>query len=274
MEDAIQKAARSRYGAETDVRAEIEALTDQAMRGEVELEAVYARRLEILKPDQRQIAELRGRYKEQAVGDAAAVIAALQLLGHQVYVVSGGLAEPVREYALSLGIPPEHIVAVRAMHETLSGEWWRMDTTDRLDFVDFEAGELTRSDGKAAAIERLTADAEGEVLLVGDGVSDLNARTAVDLFVGFGGFVTRQRVEAESDVFVADQTLAPVLALAAGPVGRAVVAGRPEERMFELALASVSDGTTRFRDASMQDRFRRAFGVGERETDDVPGAGH
>jgi phosphoserine phosphatase len=38
--------------------------------------------------------------------------------------------------------------------------------------------------------------------MIGDGVSDLETKPVVDLFVGFGGFTTRDRVKRESEVFV------------------------------------------------------------------------
>lgn len=38
--------------------------------------------------------------------------------------------------------------------------------------------------------------------MVGDGVSDLETRPEVDLFVGYGGFVSREKVEREAAVFI------------------------------------------------------------------------
>lgn len=244
------------------VRAEIEALTERAMKGEVELEDVYARRLELLQPDRHQVAALRAKYKERAVPDARRVIAALQALGHEVYVVSGGLAEPVREYAVSLGVPEEHVVAVHTRHEPLSGEWWRTDARDPHHFLEYEEGALSTSDGKATAITELTRPGGGGVVLVGDGVSDLNAREAVDAFVGFGGFVTRERVQEEADVFVSSTSLAPVLALAAGPSGRAV-ASPDQAELIDAGLAAFRAGVMQFKDPIMARRFDRAFSGGD-----------
>ena len=56
---------------------------------------------------------------------------------------------------------------------------------------------LTRSKGKAA--------------FIGDGVSDLEAKPTVDLFIGFGGVAVRERVRNEADVFVEQPTLRAVL---------------------------------------------------------------
>lgn len=39
-------------------------------------------------------------------------------------------------------------------------------------------------------------------VMVGDGSSDLETHTHVDLFVGYGGFVVREKVKRESQRFV------------------------------------------------------------------------
>ena len=42
----------------------------------------------------------------------------------------------------------------------------------------------------------------GRAIMVGDGLSDLEARDVVDLFIGFGGAVYRSRVVSESPVYI------------------------------------------------------------------------
>ena len=61
----------------------------------------------------------------------------------------------------------------------------------------------TRSGGKPEVARRLRAElAPAAVVMVGDGVSDLEARPAVDRFIGFGRYVVRARVQAEADAFI------------------------------------------------------------------------
>ena len=49
------------------------------------------------------------------------------------------------------------------------------------------------------------------------GVTDLEARDAVKLFVGFGGVVKRDRVAAEADVYISANSLAPIVPLVLSP---------------------------------------------------------
>ena len=40
--------------------------------------------------------------------------------------------------------------------------------------------------------------------MIGDGVTDLEARPPADMFIGYGGVVVRDRVKKEADWFVTD----------------------------------------------------------------------
>jgi phosphoserine phosphatase len=48
----------------------------------------------------------------------------------------------------------------------------------------------------------LAAGAGQPLVMVGDGVTDIEARPPADLAIGFGGVVVRPRVQAEADWFV------------------------------------------------------------------------
>ena len=49
------------------------------------------------------------------------------------------------------------------------------------------------------------------LLFVGDGITDLEAKDVVDLFVGFGGVARRPAVEAAADAYITKNSLLPVL---------------------------------------------------------------
>ena len=164
-------------------------LTQAAMDGHVELEDVYEKRLRAVRPTHQQVLDIRRSYKRHIVEDAARVVTALQGLGHKVYIISGGLAEPVEEFGIYLGIPRERIRAVGLTYNELSGRWWEKTDEDDRRYLAHEDSALTVSDGKAQIVRELLGRQRGRSLLVGDGYSDLRAGAAVDLFVGYGGVV-------------------------------------------------------------------------------------
>ncbi len=68
--------------------------------------------------------------------------------------------------------------------------------------MDPEETPLIESQGKADVVEYLLKGRYGRSMLIGDGMSDLAARPAVDLVVGFGGVVIRQGVVDGAEIFI------------------------------------------------------------------------
>ncbi len=199
--------------------AEVAALTERAMNGELPLEQVYTRRLEMINATRENVERLARLYRETLVPDARDVISALQADGRRVYIVSGGLAKGVRDFGVWLGVPEQRIHAVELEYNQLAGNWWepwRHPAGRNLDeqILAHDGGPLTIGKGKAEIIRRLRAGTRGRAILIGDGGSDLEAAGAVDLFVGFGGVTARPRVVAGSSVFIHSAGLAAILPLA------------------------------------------------------------
>lgn len=198
---------------------EVAELTNHAMNGDLPLEAVYGRRLELLQPTRDHLRRLGQLYRDTMIPDARAVITTLQAFGHRVFIVSGGLAAGVQDFGVWLGVPERHIFAVEVEFNQLAGRWWepwktphRFNADDR--YLQHDHGPLTLGKGKADIIQRIRHQHRGRAMLIGDGVSDLEAGAVVDLFVGFGGVVAREKVRAAAPVFIEAPTLAPVLPLA------------------------------------------------------------
>ncbi len=238
-------------------------LTQKAMDGDLDLSEVYGKRLRAIRPTRGQLAQIEQLYWERMVPDAPEVIAALQLLGKQVYVISGGLAAPVRGFARRLGVPDAHIRAVELEFNELSGDWWKYYAPEARaaeSYLDYDEGPLTASSGKPEIIRELSAGQWGRRMMIGDGASDLSTKGTVDLFVGFGGVARRVRVEAEADVFVAPARLAPILPLASGPLGYEKLKGTIYQAVFEAGLAlCAQSGAVHFHDPINAEAFQAAF---------------
>lgn len=236
---------------------EVKELTDAAMNGEMDLEDVYGKRLAQIQPSREEVHALRQVYKDNAVADAAAVIAVLQHLGHQTYIISGGLEEPVRQFGISLGVPAAHIRAVGVEYDELVGAWWARHNGPQARYLDYGRGALALSEGKAEIVRELLGSQPGASLLVGDGTSDLLAGEAVDLFVGFGGVAARPKVEAGAPVFIRSANLAPVLPLAAGPSAFARLEETSYRALFWEGIERSRDATG-FNDESLGTKFAGA----------------
>lgn len=237
-------------------------LTDKAMNGDLDLSEVYGKRLKAIRPTRGQLKAVEARYAETIVEDAAEVIAALQFIGKAVFIISGGLVDAVRGFGRRLGVPPEKIRAVELEYNELSGQWWRYhepEAQHQQIYLEYVEGPLTISSGKPDIIRELSGDAHGRRFMIGDGSSDLATRDVVDLFVGYGGVVARDKVRAESEVFLQAASLAPVLPLATGPNGYAKVRGTEHETLFAKGIRLALSDETLFNNDDSYQTFRAAF---------------
>jgi phosphoserine phosphatase len=238
-------------------------LTQKAMDGDLDLADVYGKRLRAIRPTRGQLAAIEQMYWDTLVPDAREVVAALLHLGKQVFIISGGLAAPVRGFGARLGVPPQNIRAVELEFNELSGNWWKYydqaaQTSES--YLAYEQGPLTVSAGKPDIVRELTGSQWGRRLFIGDGMSDLRTRDSVDLFVGFGGVARREKVEVGSDVYVYAQSLAPILPMAVGEPGMLALRNTPYENVLERGLSLCRDqNSVGFRNSLLGTAFSLTF---------------
>jgi phosphoserine phosphatase len=179
---------------------EIVRLTEAAMNGEIALDEVYGRRLEIIRPTLADVEALGETYTRSLVDGAEETIATLQRAGADVHLVTAGIAQAIAPLAAKLNIASRvvHAVALEFHHDGSYKDF------DRRSF-------LTRTGGKELVVHAILARAKGKSAFIGDGVSDLETKPVVTRFIGFGGVARRERVEANADVYVTDTTLRAVL---------------------------------------------------------------
>ena len=170
---------------------EIAKLTEAAMNGEIPLDQVYAKRLEMIRPSRADVYALANRYLESLTPGARETLDELRKHGVSIHLVTAGIAQAITPLAAHLGVRNVHAVPL-----TFDDDGAYRDF-DRRSF-------LTRPGGKELVVRDVRARSHGRAAFVGDGVSDLEAKPAVDLFVGFGGVVVRARVKENADVFVDD----------------------------------------------------------------------
>lgn len=193
--EGIDELARS-----CGVFAEVATLTDAAMNGEIALEDVYAKRLDVIKPNKQALSLLADQYILEMVEGVQEVFSALQAANKQVHIISGGLRQAILPLAELLNIQPSHVHAVDVFFDN-NGH-----------YLDFDRhSPLAKSGGKAVVCRQINPDAELNMVLVGDGKTDLEAQHAGAQVIGFGGVVRRELVEAQADSFVADPSLLAVL---------------------------------------------------------------
>lgn len=181
---------------------EIARLTDAAMAGEIALEEVFGRRLELIHPTRDDVAEIGRRYVECALSGVRELVAALRALDKRVVVVSGGLLPAVRTLSRELEVDETHAVDVSFAADG--------------SYAGFESDSpLARTGGKIDVLAALAARPEtGAIAFVGDGATDVEAGHLAARFIAFGGVVRRENVFREASVHCTSsdfRALAPLL---------------------------------------------------------------
>ena len=180
--------------------AVIAKMTEAAMNGDIPLDKVYAARLEVIRPTRARIDALAGQYAQSVVPGAVETIAALHDANVDVHFVTAGIAQAMTPLAQRLHVPESHVHAVSLQFDA-KGNYKGFD----------DRSPLTKAGGKAVVVRRIRESTTGAAAFVGDGVSDLETKGEVDLFIGFGGVAVRSRVKENADVYVTDADLRSVL---------------------------------------------------------------
>ncbi len=173
-----------------EIFREVVALTNAAMDGDVPLCEVFGKRMGIIRP-RLEIAEKVGQsYLDHIVPGVPELIRIAKENGWMPIILSGGFAPLIAPLAKLLGI--RHVEAVPLFFSE-SGDYAGYG----------ENYPTTRNLGKNEIIREWRAAMLPErVVMIGDGVSDLETKPDVDVMIGFGGVVARKKVKEGADHWV------------------------------------------------------------------------
>lgn len=168
----------------------VEDMTNAAMNGGTPMEAIFAKRLDIIKPTAAELAAIGAQYIATVEPTALASLAKLRAAGWKIAIVSGGFTQAIRPLADFLGI--DRVEAVTLKFHT-DGSYAGFD----------DSCPTCKTKGKNVVARRLRAEHQAtHVVMVGDGASDLEVKGDADVVVGFGRYVQRPKVVAGADKFV------------------------------------------------------------------------
>lgn len=177
---------------------EIAKFTEDAMNGEISFHESLRIRLNILKPTREQLKDFIRQRKVRLTPGAEALVAELHVRHIPVYLISGGFLPMILPVAKQLGIPDSNIYANEMLFD---GNGF---------YTGFDGTRITSDSGcdcfGKAVVCRKLKDEKGykNLVMIGDGVTDLEASTQADLFVGFGGNRCREVVKRKASWFVYD----------------------------------------------------------------------
>jgi phosphoserine phosphatase len=169
---------------------EVVNLTNAAMNGDVPLNQVFKKRMEIIRPSLEMVRIVSQCYLDHIVSGAEKLIQHAREQGWTAIILSGGFEPIIRPFAAQLGI--EHVEAV-PLYFDASGNYAGYG----------EDYPTTRNLGKNEIIQQWKhATLPEKVIMIGDGTSDLETQPDVDLMIGFGGVVSRDKVKQGAGTWI------------------------------------------------------------------------
>lgn len=186
------------------IKEEVEELTHRAMNGHSNFADALTLRLELVQPTREDLYWLGEEYIKKIIPGTKELISGLHKMDKAIYIISGGFKDAIRIFAKHINIEESHVFS-NVLFFDQKGKYTGFDKTNP----------LSKNHGKRIMLKELAKI--GNTLFVGDGITDLEAKDVVDLFVGFGGVRVRDAVKKEADIFIEEKTLKKIANIASGP---------------------------------------------------------
>lgn len=178
-------------------RAEVEAVTERAMSGELDFEASLKARVSLLKGLPESVIQ-ETLAKCTFTKGARELVSAVHAAGGKVGAVSGGFTQLLEPLAKDIGLDFYRANVLEVVDGVLTGE---------------VTGVIIDKPAKATALLEWASAIEVDLkytIAIGDGANDLDMMQAAGLSIGFNA---RPRVRAAADVILTSGDLSDAIAL-------------------------------------------------------------
>ena len=171
---------------------EVSRLTLQAMEGNLSFHEALKARLHIINPTLQQVTSFIQTQPPRLTPGIRELVRLLHERDTPVYLISGGFRSIIGPIAKQLRIPKSNLFANRIKF-FFEGEC-----------AGFEESEPTAHSGGKADVIRMLKDQHGynRLVMIGDGMTDLETCPPADAFIGFGGNQVREKVKDASKWYV------------------------------------------------------------------------
>ena len=175
-----------------EVEQKVIELTNQAMDGTVPIDEVFGRRLDLIQPSLAMCKEVAKMYIEKLSPHVEESLTKLRESDWEPIIISGGFTQVIQPVADHLGIKKVFAVDLNFGED---GNYQSFD----------HQSPTARNGGKPEIIQSFIKDISSvQTVMMGDGISDLETNAVVDLFIGYGGVISREAVKNQAPAFITD----------------------------------------------------------------------
>ena len=180
------------------VNNEVALLTLKSMNGELKLEDVFSRKMELIKPSYDDLISLGNKYCQSLTPGTKEVISIIRFFKKEIWILTGNFDPAVSILAGYLEIPAKNVINNSICFYT-NGKYKSYDNT----------GNLSNNFGKKLILQKMRKG--NRIVYIGDSAVDVKAKNAVDLFIGFGGVIHRDFVKKNSDIYISSKNMLAIL---------------------------------------------------------------
>nr|XP_010970696.1 phosphoserine phosphatase [Camelus bactrianus] len=171
-------------------------MTRRAMGGAVPFKAALTERLALIQPSREQVQRLIAEHPPHLTPGIRELVSRLQERNVQVFLISGGFRSIVEHVAAKLNIPSTNVFANRLKFYFNGKTLMIFNTVSQ---------PTAESGGKGKVIKLLKEKYHFKnIVMIGDGATDMEACPPADVFIGFGGNVIRQQVKDNAEWYITD----------------------------------------------------------------------
>ncbi len=186
--EALADIALEGHADASSVRAQVAALTDRAMSGQMDFGQALRGRLDLLPLMREHVETLADRILDEGTSSVRRNLKFFNDHAERIIILSGGFREIIAPIAQRLGVGPDRVFCNDLIY----------DGDGRVTGVD-DANPLSHENGKPEVIRNLGL--AGPVVMVGDGWNDAEVKLkgAADRFYAFTEIARRERVVEVAD---------------------------------------------------------------------------
>lgn len=174
-------------------------ITKLAMNGDLSMRDAMVRKMSALSPSIDDLTIMGNAYTKNLVPGVIETIKLLQLRGIKTWIITGNFQPAVGILAKKLGIPPGQVICNTIFHDS-NGKYLGFDVDNPL------SNNMGKNKVILANLNKL-----GKTCFIGDGNTDLETKDVVDLFIGFGGVIIRNKIKDSSDIYIENSDLREIL---------------------------------------------------------------
>lgn len=173
----------------------VKEITEKAMNGLLPFKKALLLKLNLIKPSKKDFALLSKAYLKNLSPGAKEAIEFFKKKRAEIFIITGSFYPAVLPLAEKLAIRPDNVFANKIFFDE-KGNYKGIDLQNP----------LSRNKGKPAVIKNLLPkyNPRPYSIFIGDSITDLEAKEAVDLFIGYGGVKIRKKVKEKADIFIMD----------------------------------------------------------------------